>query len=90
MGWEETQGSIGRAARRAREYLATPAGRRMQRTVATAFIIGSPLIFRLPGLRKHWAVRTLELTGGAVLLVKLGEWLRDYDPGVDGAEWSRP
>jgi hypothetical protein len=24
------------------------------------------------------------------LLVKLGEWLRDYDPGVDGAEWARP
>lgn len=90
MDWEESRGSIGQAAQRAREYLATPAGQRMQRAVATTFIIGSPLIFRLPGLRKHWAVRTLELVGGAVLLVKLGEWLRDYDPGVGGTEWSRP
>ena len=60
----------------------------MQRTVATAIIVGSPLIFRVPRLRRHWAVRTLELAGGAVLLLKAGEWLRDYDPGVAGADWS--
>jgi len=63
-----------------REYLASPSGRRMRRVVGTALILGSPLLFRMPGLRRHWALRLAELAGGAALLVALGERLRDWEP----------
>jgi hypothetical protein len=85
-----SEGALADAIDQLRHYLATPAGRRMQRAVGLAFIVGSPLIFRLPGLRRHWAMRALELAGGAVLLVKLGELIRDWEPGVEPSEWSTP
>jgi hypothetical protein len=43
-------------------------------------IVALPLVFRVPGLRKHWAIRLLELAGGAAILVKLGEAVRDWQP----------
>jgi len=71
---------IGDAYESLREYLASPAGRRTRRVVGTALILGSPLLFRMPGLRRHWALRLAELAGGAALLVALGERLRDWEP----------
>jgi len=65
-----------------REYLASPSGRRTRRIVGGALILGSPLLFRMPGLRRHWALRLAELAGGAALLVALGERLRDWEPDV--------
>lgn len=73
---------IGDAYESLREYLASPAGRRMRRVAGTALILGSPLLFRMPGLRKHWALRLVELAGGAAVLVALGERLRDWEPGA--------
>jgi hypothetical protein len=73
-------GYLSDATERGRRYFATPSGRRMKKALAVSLIFGSPLVFRLPGLRKHWAVRGLELVGGAVLLVKLGEMIRDWEP----------
>jgi hypothetical protein len=72
---------IGDAYDSMREYLSSPSGRQMRRVVGTALILGSPLLFRMPGLRKHWALRLAELAGGAALLVALGERLRDWEPG---------
>jgi hypothetical protein len=69
-----------------REYLASPAGRRMRRMVGGALILGSPLLFRVPGLRRHWALRLAELLGGAAILVALGERLRDWEPGAPPPE----
>jgi hypothetical protein len=33
----------------------------------------------MPGLRRHPLIRTLELIGGAALLIKAAEALRDWD-----------
>ncbi|MGZ4209520.1 MAG: hypothetical protein ACXVQX_02900 [Actinomycetota bacterium] len=43
-----------------------------------------PLAFQIPVLRKHWALRLLELAGGAAILVKLGEAVRDWEPSPAG------
>jgi len=77
---------IGDAYGSLREYLASPTGRRMRRVVGTALILGSPLLFRVPGLRKHWALRLAELAGGAALLVAVGERLRDWEPAPQPPE----
>jgi hypothetical protein len=68
------------AADTVRAYAASPSGRRMRRTVGTVLILGSPLFFRLPGLRRYPLLRFIELIGGAAVLVAVGERLRDWEP----------
>jgi hypothetical protein len=68
------------AAGSLRAYAASPSGRRTRRMVGTVLILGSPLLFRLPGLRRHPMLRIAELLGGAALLVALGERVRDWEP----------
>jgi hypothetical protein len=67
--------------REALRFLASPSGARARRAVAWALIVALPVVFRIPRLRRHWAVRLLELAGGAAVLVKLGEAVRDWQPG---------
>jgi len=62
------------------EYLASPAGETLRRRMAWVMIVALPLVFRVPKLRKHWAIRLLELAGGVAILVKLGERVRDWEP----------
>jgi hypothetical protein len=61
-------------------FLDSPAGRRLRRVLAGGLIVTAPLLFRIPGLRRYPLVRTLELIGGAALLVKFAESLRDWEP----------
>jgi hypothetical protein len=72
----------------ARAYAQSPAGRQVRRAVGTALIIGSPLVFRLPGFRRHPALRIAEVLGGAALLVAVGERLRDWEPGAESVRTS--
>ena len=58
----------------------TPAGRRFRRLLAGAAIVGAPMLFRLPVLKRYPLLRALELAGGAALLVKFAEALRDWEP----------
>ncbi|HEX5938243.1 MAG TPA: hypothetical protein VFZ75_11230 [Actinomycetota bacterium] len=62
------------------DFLDSPAGRRLRRVLAGAAIVGAPLLFRLPGLRRYPLLRALELAGGAALVVKFAEALRDWEP----------
>jgi hypothetical protein len=62
------------------DFLDSPAGRRLRRLLAGAAIIGAPLLFRLPALRRFPLLRVLELAGGAALVVKFAEALRDWEP----------
>ncbi len=62
------------------DFLDSPAGRRFRRLLAGAAIIGAPLLFRLPVLKRSPLLRALELAGGAALLVKFAEALRDWEP----------
>ena len=71
------------AADTLRSYATSPPGRRMRRTLGTVLILGSPLLFRLPGLRRYPMLRIVEVLGGAALLVAIGERLRDWEPGPE-------
>lgn len=62
------------------DFLDSPAGRRFRRLVAGAAIIGAPLLFRLPVLKRYPLLRALEFAGGAALVVKFAEALRDWEP----------
>jgi hypothetical protein len=68
------------AADTLRTYAASPSGRRTRRAMGTVLILGSPLFFRLPGLRRYPLLRIVELLGGVALLVAVGERLRDWEP----------
>jgi hypothetical protein len=62
------------------DFLDSPGGRRLRRFLAGAAIVGAPLLFRLPLLKRYPLLRALELAGGAALLVKFAEALRDWEP----------
>ena len=76
--------TIARARRDALQFLASPAGERWRRRAAWVLVVALPLAFRIPVLRKHWALRFLELAGGAAILVKLGQAVRDWEPSPAG------
>lgn len=66
-------------------FLASPAGERFRRRAAWFLIVALPFVFRVPRLRRHWAIRLLELAGGAAVLTRLGEAIRDWQPGPSAA-----
>jgi len=65
-------------------FLGTPAGRRLRTLLAGALIATAPMVFRVPGLRRYPLIRTLEVIGGAALVVKFAESLRDWEPAGRG------
>ena len=68
------------AVQEVEDFLDSPAGRRLRRLLAGAAIVGAPLLFRLPVLKRYPLLRVLEVAGGAALLVKFAEALRDWEP----------
>jgi hypothetical protein len=71
-------------AREITRFLSSPAGRRMRGVLAGAIIVTAPLIFRIPGLRRYPLIRALEFIGGAALIVRFAEALRDWERGEQG------
>ena len=65
-------------------FLASPAGRRTRGLLAGAIILTAPAIFRIPGLRRYPLIRALELLGGAALIVRFAEGLRDWERTEQG------
>jgi hypothetical protein len=62
-----------------RKWLATPQGRFLRSLAARLLIVTVPLIVRHPFFKTPVG-RLVELAGGAAILVKLAELLRDWDP----------
>jgi hypothetical protein len=60
-------------------FLSTPAGSRMRGILAAGIILAAPAIFRIPGLRRYPLIRALEILGGAALIVRFAEALRDWE-----------
>jgi hypothetical protein len=60
-------------------FLSTPAGRRMRGVLAAGIMLLAPAIFRIPGLRMYPLIRALEFLGGAALVVRFAEALRDWE-----------
>lgn len=68
------------AAATARAFLASEDGRRLRGKIATAVIIGAPLISELPIVRRSPVAKLLRTAAVGTLLVKGAEWLRDWEP----------
>jgi hypothetical protein len=66
-------------AAQARAFLGSPAGVLFRRYLAAGVIVTAPLLFRIPGLRRYPLIRVVELVGGAALLIKAAEAIRDWD-----------
>jgi hypothetical protein len=62
-------------------FLDSPTGRRLRRYLATALIVSVPIVMRIPGLRRSPIGRLIEVGGGAALVVKLAELIRDWERG---------
>jgi hypothetical protein len=71
-----------------RAYLASPEGRVVRKRIAQVAIIAAPLLFRARFFRATWIGRILGLVGGAAIVVKLAEALRDWEPIPEVAELS--
>lgn len=83
---DEIEVWLDRGVQEFRTYMASPEGRQLRRRVAQALIIGAPFLFRTSFVRRHPVGRILGLVGGAALLVKLAEALRDWEPLEELAE----
>jgi hypothetical protein len=80
---EELGRRLDRGIEEIRAYMASPEGQELRRRIAQVAIIAAPLLFRMRFFRASAIGRVLGLVGGAALLVKLAEALRDWDPVVE-------
>ena len=60
-------------------FLSSPTGRRFRKVLAAGIILTAPAVFRIPGLRRYPLIRALELVGGAALIIRFAEALRDWE-----------
>ncbi len=65
-------------------FLDSPAGRRLRQRLATGLILSVPIVMRLPWLRRSPLGKMIEVGGGAVIVVKLAELIRDWERAQDG------
>jgi len=79
---EELGRRLERGLEDVRVYLASPDGQELRRRIAQVAVIAAPLLFRMRFFRASPIGRVLGLVGGAALLVKLAEALRDWEPAV--------
>jgi hypothetical protein len=91
----EAREILGSGAEQLRDWLATPQGRRFRQLVARGMLLGSPLIFRLRIFKASPLGRVIEFAGGAAVLIKLAEIIRDWEPDtfpkvVDTTATRRP
>lgn len=80
---DEVLAQLDRGVTEFRRYMASPEGREMRRRLAQFLIIASPLVFRLKFFRATALGRIVGVVGGAALVVKLAEALRDWEPDLD-------
>ena len=76
----EAQRALAQGADQARTWLATPSGRQFRSVAARVLLVATPLVFRSRFFRYTWPGRIIELAGGAALLIKLAEIIRDWEP----------
>lgn len=60
-------------------FLDSPAGRRLRKHLATGLIVSVPLVMRLPWLKRTPIGKLIELGGGAAILMKVAELIRDWE-----------
>ena len=72
----------------ARAWLASEQGRRYRAIAARALILAAPAIVRHPFFKTPVG-RFVQIAGGATLIVKVAELLRDWEPTVPATLASR-
>ena len=70
-------------AREFRAYMASPEGQQLRKRAAQVLILSAPFLFRSKFFRSTPVGRALGLIGGAAIVVKLAEALRDWEPIED-------
>ncbi len=83
---DELQRRVSRGAEEVRAYLASPEGQQLRRRVAQVLIISAPLLFRFGRFKASRVGRVLGIVGGAAIVVKLAEALRDWEPLQEAPE----
>jgi hypothetical protein len=76
----EAQKAVADGVEQTRAWLGSPNGRRFRQIMARVLLVASPLLFRHRFFRATWTGRIIELAGGAALLVKVAEAIRDWEP----------
>jgi hypothetical protein len=71
---------VDRGIQEFKTYMASEEGRELRRRVAQVAIIGAPLLLRMKIFRTNWLGRLVAVAGGAALVVKIAEALRDWEP----------
>ena len=84
----ELESAVGGGVDEVRRWLATPQGRFLRSLAARMLIVSVPLIVRHPFFKTPVG-RLVELAGGAAILVKLAELLRDWDPQPEPTAGAR-
>ncbi len=80
---DEAGRALERGTDEARRWLATPAGRRVRALAAQLLIVSAPFALRHPFFKTPVG-RLIEVAGGAALLMKVAELIRDWEPGEPG------
>ena len=77
---EEAQKALSEGVDQTRAWLGSENGRRFRQITARVLLVTAPLLFRHRFFRSTWPGRIIELAGGAALLIKLAEAIRDWEP----------
>jgi len=84
----ELESAVDEGVDEVRRWLATPQGRFLRSLAARLLIVSVPLIVRHPFFKTPVG-RLVELAGGAAILIKLAELLRDWEPQPATAPGAR-
>ena len=79
---DEIRDQAVRAWNDVQDYLASDEGRRMRAKVAAGLMVAAPLIARLPVMRASKLGKLIGFAGGAALVVKAAEMIRDWEPAT--------
>jgi hypothetical protein len=77
---DQAAAMLDRSVQDFKAYMASEEGRVLRRRLAQAAILGAPLVLRMRFFRATLIGRLLAVAGGAALVVKLAEALRDWEP----------
>jgi hypothetical protein len=80
--FDDIRGVAEAGLRDAQLFLHSPRARKARAVVAAGLIVAAPAIARHPYLRSTKLLRVIGVTGGAALIVKAAEIIRDWEPGA--------
>jgi hypothetical protein len=67
------------------DFLDSPIGRRFRNALAMGMVVSVPLIMRIPGLKRSPVGRIVEFVGGAAIMMKVAELIRDWERSQDAS-----